>query len=400
MAESNPVLSIFIPTKNRAQYAVSAIQSVLRYPADDFELVVQDNSESNELSELVRAHSGDCRLRYFHDTRHLDMAENFSAAIERCSGTFLTCWGDDDGAVAEVVEAARWARAQSLDLLTTPRLASYEWPDRQPRYLRERLVGRLDVASFTGRTSRLDLDAELRNCAARGGTLSASRLGGVYRGLVRRKCLSAQNTEIGAYFVGPSPDIGNAISLAPFLEKAVTIDYPLFVPGASLGSAHSAGRADSSELRLENKQQFSSEHLKAWSELVPRFYSGPTIWGETAVQALRATQREDVLEDFDLAYLHANCAVFYPQLRGEILEHFSKLLREQEKSAIIGFADLGIKYFSIWRGRLGHLARNVRRAYVPAMGQEIVLFAPDIEGAVEGLTNNLVATGRTLSSFL
>ena len=41
---TQPILSILIPTKNRLEYCIRSIETILKYDYDFFELVIQYNS--------------------------------------------------------------------------------------------------------------------------------------------------------------------------------------------------------------------------------------------------------------------------------------------------------------------------------------------------------------------
>ncbi len=47
------MLSIVIATRNRAIYCISAIQTILDFENDSFELVTQDNSDTFQLKDYV-----------------------------------------------------------------------------------------------------------------------------------------------------------------------------------------------------------------------------------------------------------------------------------------------------------------------------------------------------------
>src|ERR1039457_7023047 len=113
MKRPYPLLSIIIPTKNRAGYAISTIRGILAWQIGDYELLVQENSNTEDLAVALRSVS-DPRLRYYHCTRSIDVVENFTQAALNARGESLAFIGDDDGVTEDVVEAARWARAQEL----------------------------------------------------------------------------------------------------------------------------------------------------------------------------------------------------------------------------------------------------------------------------------------------
>ena len=51
-----PLLSIIIATKNRVQYCINSIEAILNFPENDFELVVQDNTDNYELKDYINSH--------------------------------------------------------------------------------------------------------------------------------------------------------------------------------------------------------------------------------------------------------------------------------------------------------------------------------------------------------
>ena len=124
-----PILSIIIPSRNRAKYAVLAIRSVLSYPSDRFELVIQDNSSNDELELAIRPHRHDPRVIYNHTREPLDVIENFTRGLELATGIYVTFFGDDDGANPEIVDAAVWANQNNVEVLITTRPSEYYWPD-------------------------------------------------------------------------------------------------------------------------------------------------------------------------------------------------------------------------------------------------------------------------------
>ena len=65
--------------------------------------------------------------------------------------------------------------------------------------------------------------------------------------------------------------------------------------------------------QLENNPLLSPEHIQNWSHIVPPFSSGASVVSQGFVQALTATGRADVLQQFNIPLIHAMCAVLYPE---------------------------------------------------------------------------------------
>lgn len=390
-----PLLSVFIPTRNRAKYAYSAIRSVLATPDARLELVVQDNSESDALLKLVSEAHKDPRLVFRHVPERLFLGENFTQALAACTGEYVTCLGDDDGANPEVLDAALWAKSNQLDLVTSAGCAKYAWPDHKSKYLQAQLAARLELGPFSGKVHPLDVELELKKCLAMGGMLGFTRLAGVYRGIVRRSCLEEVRRKIGTYFPGPSPDLACTIALTSVLKNAVQVDYPLFVPGTSGASSHAIGRADSAELRIENKPQFERRFLECWSPLVPKLHVAASVWAETAVQALTAIRQEDLIRELNLPFVHAHCVAKAPQLTSEIISGLQGALKHNKQSLVLGNTRFALEYARFFGMRLGSLRRNLQSALVPAGDSTVVQGLPDIQAAVLALTQALHAAGRS-----
>lgn len=90
-----PFFSIVIPTYNRPGYLKMAIKSVLRQNFNDFEIVVNDNSQ-NLLSRQVSNSFKDKRICYFKNKANLGYFRNLYQVIKKASGKYVFILGDDD----------------------------------------------------------------------------------------------------------------------------------------------------------------------------------------------------------------------------------------------------------------------------------------------------------------
>ena len=63
-----PLLSIVIPTKNRYFTLINLVEKLLTWDNDDYEVVVQDNSEDNsDIIDFLKKYENNKNLRYFHN---------------------------------------------------------------------------------------------------------------------------------------------------------------------------------------------------------------------------------------------------------------------------------------------------------------------------------------------
>ncbi len=82
-----PFFSIVIPTKDRHFLVGQSIQSVIRQSFEEFEIVIVDNSKTNETFELIKKIE-DKRIRYYR-TGSLSMPDNWDYGLEKTKGEYI-----------------------------------------------------------------------------------------------------------------------------------------------------------------------------------------------------------------------------------------------------------------------------------------------------------------------
>jgi glycosyltransferase involved in cell wall biosynthesis len=90
-----PLVSVFIPTRDRLHLLQRAVRAVLANNGVEIELVISDNSTSTETSVWLETVK-DPRVRSLRWTEDLDKAEHWSRAAEACTGEYLFKLDDDD----------------------------------------------------------------------------------------------------------------------------------------------------------------------------------------------------------------------------------------------------------------------------------------------------------------
>jgi hypothetical protein len=314
-----PLLSILVPTKNRSECARHAIASILSFQDRDFELVVHDNGADGKLQQWIEQLHDDPRLKYSRTEGPLSISQNFERTIDCSTGRYLAALGDDDGVNPCIVDVCRWLKANDIDALTPKSTVRYLWPGVKPGPDSKPDKGRLSIGAFSGRLKVTRPDAALRRCVQRG----AGRLEGLptlYHGIVKRSCLEKVQDRTGHWLPGVSPDMAAAVALTSHVNQVALLDYPVFVPGASPNSGAGRGVKKTHHGDLRDEAFLDRHWVEAWPQGVPRFFSGPTMWAAAAIQALRATGRNDLADRFNYAAVHAACLVFVPQRRRETLQ--------------------------------------------------------------------------------
>lgn len=387
------MLSIVVPTRNRVDYAISAIKSILCIPSNELELVIQDSGDSTALENKIRYYLSDPRLHYNYSKPPISGIDNFNLGARLATGDYLAFIGDDDGVNPEILAATQWARLHDLDALTPTLPASYLWPDFATRYRGLIHAGRLYVRKYSGTKSFFNPETEIRKCARFAGQNFVG-LPKIYYGIVKRRCLEQVYERAGVYFNGASPDMYSALALANFVERMCVVDYPLFVPGSS-GSSMSGISAKREHVgRLEDISHLNTRVVREWPEIIPRFFSVETVWAESAIEALKAMHRSDILHDFNFPLLHAKCTVAHIEYLYLILPSLCRAFRFMK----LGYVSGSMKYIKELCGTTGQRVQYITdRLLHPSLLNGATCFSGliDIEAAIRTLTNELKKSGRT-----
>lgn len=390
----SPLLSVVIPTHNRARYAVPAIRSILTISNPDLEVVVSDTSTDGELAACIadkeNAWASDSRLNYFRPQEKLDLTGNHNAALSAARGEFVCLIGDDDTIVSDALVAASWAKAKSIDLIAPSVIANYLWPDFKSRLLGDRHASRLYFSRRIGGAVVVDSKVALVS-ALKNATQGTDGLPKIYHGLVRRTLLEKIRESSGAYFHGSSPDVSGAVALALCSNSFLTVDYPLTIPGSSGGSNSGRSAMNTHKGQLSDESQTKGFETHGWSYGVPPFFSVETVWAHAALETIRKIDPQQV-GSFNFPRLIAICQVLHPEFSSEI----QRAIPEVE--AILGCdskALSGLVRKEVHRYRWDRALRFVKRLSRPtaAGGRTYVSDLKTVAAAPDALAQHMAHLG-------
>jgi glycosyltransferase involved in cell wall biosynthesis len=315
-----PLLSIAIPTHNRAKYAVHAIKSLIEINDSRLEVVISDTSEDCELSDYIEGSSdiksSSVKIKYIRPKERLDMTGNHNKAIDYTSGDYVCLIGDDDTIAIDLLDAVSFAEKNKIDLLAPNVIANYAWPDFRSRYFGAKHASRLYIAKTMGGVSFVDSNDAL-NCALKNSAQGTDGLPKIYHGVVRRDILNKIKEKSGEYFHGSSPDVSGAIGLALTSENFCVIDYPLTIPGASGGSNTGRSAMNKHKGKLSQEKQTKSFEKSGWSFGVPKFFSVETVWAHAALETVKKIN-QDRYKEFNFAKLIGLCRAMHSEYKDEI----------------------------------------------------------------------------------
>lgn len=110
--EPAPLLSICIPTYNRANFIGDTLSSIITQLTPDCEIVISDNASTDETADVIRGHAKACaQLRYYRQPSNVGSDRNYDFAVRKARGKYCWLMSDDDefklGAIGLVIEALR-----------------------------------------------------------------------------------------------------------------------------------------------------------------------------------------------------------------------------------------------------------------------------------------------------
>lgn len=92
-----PLVTVFIPTKNRRELLNRAIDSVLAQSYKNIELIVVDDASVDGTADYLREVSAlDSRVTFISNSASLGACAARNAAIDKANGVFITGLDDDD----------------------------------------------------------------------------------------------------------------------------------------------------------------------------------------------------------------------------------------------------------------------------------------------------------------
>lgn len=115
----NTKLSVCIPTWNRAEKTMTAINSVLKNTHDfDVEIVVCDNASTDNTEKMVREIASITpNVKYFRNTRNIGPELNFIRVIEHAGGEYCWLLGSDDAITPDSIPSIINAMNYEADLI-------------------------------------------------------------------------------------------------------------------------------------------------------------------------------------------------------------------------------------------------------------------------------------------
>ena len=298
-----PLLSIVVPTRNRAETALSCVAALLKIEGDDFEVVVRDCSDTDALEREIAVFA-DHRLRYERGSA-VSMTDNGNAAMLMTSGRYVIYIGDDDAFMPWGLSALRGLADKEVVhcIASEPTRIVYRWPDFGIEADRGLLVfERFQYPPVFYRQSSLEALRAHLTCQD-----FAPPLPGIYHRIASRDLMERIKSKTGAYFSSLSPDYFTYYLSANLLDEYHVMDPPISMSG-------SCGKSNSSRNTAKSDRALVQLHIKEYGEVATagqRFGETCGIDGLNADLirgALEVGGDTEMLQLFDDRYAARMCA--------------------------------------------------------------------------------------------
>ena len=326
-----PLLSIAIATKNRVPYCIQAIETILNYPYDNFELIIQDNTDNRELEEYIKNNFSDSRLVYQYTPPPFSSIDNFNAVLELCTGKYVCLLGDDDGVTENLFKIVKWADKNNIDSVCPKQLVHYIWPNTKTN-------GNMVVPYFTNtvwENNPIDnLQALIEDGVVQYMKFNLPKL---YHGIIKKTCLDEMKAKNGYYLGGLSPDIYACVALSSIVKRHVVLDSPITIAGACSKSTTIDNATGKHSGKIEDAPHFRSRENYIWDSRVPRFYSVETIWAESALKAIKEFDIPIELSRLNLTKILASAVNTSPAYKEFFMAESFKVSYKKENAVLFYF---------------------------------------------------------------
>jgi glycosyltransferase involved in cell wall biosynthesis len=299
MNDNKIKLSILIPTRNRAAYLQSCIESALRVNGE-IEIIVSENHGTDNSWEICQKYNNS-KITMIRPDKPLPMHENWNFLINRAQGEWIIFLGDDDAILSHACEYINniSEKYPTIEAIVSPR-AYYFWPQNDS--LKSRYYAPFSNTEMLC-NSKADLDLALN------GQIDYIYLPQIYSGGFQRKSLVKRiiKANNGKYFNSLQPDAYSALMALLFTARYLRVGVPLSVVGTSPASSN--GHLELAKDRDRDFWDLLSEESPVFHPIYPKRYANsfgtfPLRFYETYISASNITNySEDNLDRLNKIFL-------------------------------------------------------------------------------------------------
>ncbi len=101
--QNKPLVSVCIPTYNKARYLRKSLESIINQTYGNLEIVVSDNASTDNTEEIMKSFT-DGRLKYCRNPTNIGCYNNYNTCLKVAKGEFVAFYHSDDMYESDIVE--------------------------------------------------------------------------------------------------------------------------------------------------------------------------------------------------------------------------------------------------------------------------------------------------------
>nr|VFJ45544.1 MAG: Glycosyl transferase family 2 [Candidatus Kentron sp. FW]VFJ57704.1 MAG: Glycosyl transferase family 2 [Candidatus Kentron sp. FW] len=321
------IISIIIPTRERADYLRESIQTVLQIPDPNIEIIISDNANSDGTKQVISEIS-DPRIKHVETDKRVSVRENFEFGLRNSNGDYVTFLGDDDGVLPRQFKfLRRILEKEHPDVLTWTVPPTFIWPGKRDG---EKIGGvRFDKKNLFHGIHRIDGEAH-KKCLLACDDLGHIRFPMIYgAGCASRDYFERIAAPDGTYFNSSVPDSYFAYRSLLKGGNFLHVDHPFSLPGHAPNSVAKVYDIlpDTDDLQTGPYHRFMVEsELDNVTDVIPHTLSLPLLAFSTLETVRARFPEEDQIPDY-LAwykYVLSDNSVWHDAAKGILREYATK----------------------------------------------------------------------------
>lgn len=221
---NKPLITLVIPTRERADTLICTLQTALDQVNDNFQIVVSDNFSQDNTKEVVDSFA-DPRITYVNTGKRLSMCDNWDFALQYVQGEYVIYIGDDDGLMPNAINKLEAMIKVRPSPIYYWQYNEYFWPIEG---MLPKIVSIIPV--------RFPYEVNLHKLvdfSLRWGGLRGHLLPNVYHAAVSLSILKEIHKRTGRVFHSQAPDLFTSYALPVFSKRAINMGEALTANGRS-----------------------------------------------------------------------------------------------------------------------------------------------------------------------
>lgn len=276
-----PFFSIVVPTRNRYETLRHTIATVVMQKFSSFELVISDNSDMENLSqlELIKDTFLDQRVKYYRPPTVLSMTDHWEFAVSKAIGDFVILFGDDDGLVEGALDTIYVVIQRTKTNLVSWARVEYSWPDRLPYQISNQMT-----IPYKAKSGIMNGKKYIKSILRGSGDYRYLPM--LYNSAISRDLIHKSKKQTGRLFNAVSPDIYTGFAFANLVKEYITIGSPLSINGVSAKSNGAAHLNEDEQAKIDFWKLLEKSDIR-WPKTLPKVMTAYTTTIEPFVQLIK-----------------------------------------------------------------------------------------------------------------